>query len=151
MRLLVDTNILLDHLLERRPYSSVARMLLIMGKLGEFDLFMSSSQLTDTAYILSDGGKKSRSAEAKQVLRELREYVRLAPLGGGEIDAALESDWDDFEDACVYQAAKAIGADAIITRNKGDYEKSLIKVLDGDDFFAWMQEEYGVCYADVEF
>ncbi len=151
MKLLVDTNILLDHSLKREPYCDVARLLLIMGKLCEFDLYMSSSQLTDTAYILSNGGKKGKLNEAKQVLRELREYIRIAPVGTKEIDAALESDWSDFEDACVYQAAKSIAADAIITRNKDDYKNSAIKVLDGDEFFAWMQKEYGVCYADIEF
>lgn len=63
----------------------------------------------------------------------------------------LASDWDDLEDACVYQAARGIGADAIITRNQADFARSAIPVFDCGEFFAWMERAHGVDYEAIEF
>ena len=58
-KLLLDTNIVIDYLNEREPYYEKARLLMIAGRVGEFDLWMSSSQITDLIYILSEGGAQS--------------------------------------------------------------------------------------------
>ena len=59
------------------------------------------------------------------------------------------TDWGDFEDACVYYAARKIKADAIITRNRKGFAWSSIKVFDCDELFAYLEREVGVSYAGV--
>ena len=149
MKLLVDTNIVIDCLQERHPFGDSARMLLLLGKLHELDLWLSVSQLTDAFYILSEGGKRSLASEAKRQLLGVLQCARICSLGEDDAKAALESSWDDVEDACVYQAALRVKADAIITRNKQDFEKSSIKVFDCDELFAYLEEEEGLAYGEI--
>lgn len=150
MKLLVDTNIIIDHMEGRAPYSRPAEKLIVLGFLHELELVMSASQVTDAFYLLTNG-RASLADEAKQKLRNLREAVRICSLGEGEVDAALDSTWRDFEDACVYQCALKIKADAIITRHQKDFEKSSIKVFDCDELFEYLAEEKGLVYDFVPF
>ena len=67
-------------------------------------------------------------------------------LSETDVDAALDSPWSGFEDACVYQCALKVKADAIVTRNQKDFEKSSIKVFDCTGLFAYLEEEKGLVY-----
>lgn len=58
-KLLLDTNVVVDYLNEREPFYEKARLLMIGGRVGEFELWISSSQVTDLVYILSNGGRTS--------------------------------------------------------------------------------------------
>ena len=59
VELLLDTNVVVDYLNEREPFYEKARLLMIGGRVGEFELWVSSSQVTDLVYILSNGGRAS--------------------------------------------------------------------------------------------
>ncbi|HIY82381.1 MAG TPA: PIN domain-containing protein [Candidatus Rubneribacter avistercoris] len=145
MRFLVDTNIAIDHMMDREPFSRSASKLITLGFLHEFELGMSSSQITDAFYLLT-GGRLSLADEVKQKLKTLRGAMRVYSLTEADIDAALDSAWDDFEDACVYQCARKIKADAIITRNQKDFARSSIRVFDCDELFAYLEKEKGLVY-----
>lgn len=149
MRLLIDTNVAVDYLHEREGFFCSAKKLMVLGFLHEFELWMSSSQVTDLFFILSDGGRASLVEGVKRDIRNLRQFVRICPLDEAGVDAALESTWRDFEDACVYQAARKIKADAIITRNQRDFDKSSIKVFDCDQLFEYLKEEKGLTYEEI--
>ena len=151
MRLLVDTNVIIDALQDRHPFAESAQKLLVLGRIKEFDLWMSISQLTDAFYVLTDGGKPSKARGAKQRLLHVLEGVRICSLSEDDGKAALCSTWSDFEVACVYQAALKIKADAIITRNKKDFERSSIRVFDCDEFFVFLKEEKGLAYEEISF
>ena len=150
MRLLVDTNIIIDCLRKRQPFANSARLLIALGKLGEHELWISPTQLGDTYYLLTDGGKKALAHKVRSELQSLRQAVSVCPFGEQEAGDALSLEWDDFEDALVYEAARSVRADAIITRNQKDFEKSAIPVFDCDEFFAWFAEEHGVRYAEID-
>ncbi len=149
MKLFVDTNIIIDYLDERPGFAESARKLMILGFLREFDLWMSSSQVTDMFYILTNGGCSSEAEGVKASIREVRKFVRVCSLSEADVDAALDSPWSDFEDACVYQCARKIKADAIITRNKKDFEKSSIKVFDCEEWFSYLAQCKGLAYKEI--
>ena len=134
----------------RKPFCESARKLLLLGYLGEVELFTSSSQVTDVFYIISRGGKKRYIKQARNAIKAVRGAVGIVQVGEAEVDAALDSSWQDFEDACVYQAARSIRADAIITRNQTDFEESSIKVFSCEEFFDWLEDEEGVVYEEVD-
>ena len=150
MRLLVDTNIIIDYLQDRRPFSELAELLLTLAYVKEHELWVSSSQVTDAFYLLSEGGKPALAENAKHLLRQMRQVVRIGSLGELDIDAALDSPWEDFEDACVYQCACKVKADAIITRNQKDFARSSIKVFDCDELFTYLKDEKGLDYGFIE-
>ena len=65
MKLFLDSNIIIDALVNRNDSHKSARLLLALAKLGEFNLVASPSQWTDMYYILTEGGKPSRDIEVR--------------------------------------------------------------------------------------
>ena len=148
-RLLVDTNIGIDYVRRREPFYEKARLLMMLGCLRELELWVGMSQTSDLFYALSDGGRKSRAEEAKRDMRQLRRFLHVCSMGEQELDAAIDSSWSDVEDACVYQAALKIRADAIVTRNQADFAKSTLRVFDCDGLFAYLEAEEGFAYDEI--
>lgn len=148
-KLLLDTNVVIDFLSKREPFYQKARLMMIAGKVGEFQLWLSASQMTDVLYILSDGGPTGHMPRAIEQIRGLRTFVNVYPAGEAEIDAMLAADWTDPEDALIHEIALSLGADAIITRNEKDFERSLLPVFDCEDFFAWAESKWAVRYEEA--
>lgn len=148
MRLLVDTNIFIDALADRQPFAEKALLLLIAGKVGEFELWMSASQATDLLYILSNGGKKDLVPKASAALDGLLDFVNVFAAGKAELRTALASGWDDAEDALLHVIAQKLEAHAIITRNASDFAQSLVPVRSAQEFFAELEEQ-GTCFDQV--
>lgn len=150
MKLLLDTNILLDCMMDRHPFAADARKLLILGALGEVDLWMSPSQFTDAFYLLTGGGKPQLAEAAKLRLLKVKRLARICTLGEYDIENALESSWPDFEDACLYQCAKKLHVEAIITHNRAGFERSTISVYDCVEFFAHLKDAHGLVYEEID-
>ncbi len=150
-KLFLDTNTIIDYLDEREPFYEGARLLMICGRLAELELWMTGSQATDLVYILSEGGKPSRIARVLSRLRALRAFVNVWPTGPNEVDATLSATWDDPEDALVYDSALRLGADAIITRDKKGFEQSNLPVMDCDELFQWLEDEFDLTYGEIAF
>ena len=89
VELLLDTNVVVDYLNEREPFYEKARLLMIGGRVGEFELWVSSSQVTDLVYILSNGGRASEMDAAMGQLRGLRTFVNVFAASEREVDLML--------------------------------------------------------------
>lgn len=150
-RVLVDSNVLVDFLARRGGFYALARKLMVFAEMGDYELWMSSSQVTDVFYVLSGGGKASHAPAARDALLALRGFVHVCAPGEREVDRALESAWPDFEDALVYQTAASIDASVIVTRNARDFARSAIPACTPEEFFSWMERHNRVAYAEIEF
>ena len=89
IKALLDTNIVIDFLNQREPFYEQARLLMIAGRVGEFDLWISSSQVTDLIYILSEGGKPSLIPETRERIQGLRTFANVFAVSEREIDKCL--------------------------------------------------------------
>ena len=150
-KVVLDTNVVIDYLNEREPFYKDARLLMIAGRVGELELCITSSQITDLIYILSDGGKQSQIPSTLKRLRGLRTFIRVLSITSHEIDQMLATSWKDPEDALLCEAALNIKADAIITRNQKDFESSLIKAMNCTEFFDWLKTKHDIDYSIIEF
>ena len=150
-KLLLDTNVVIDFLHHRDPFYEQTRLLMIAGRVGEFSLWISASQVTDIVYILTDGGKKSAMAEALEKLRALRSFVNVCAVTDSDVDRMLATTWPDPEDALLVELALRIRADAIITRDQelAEMTGEMIRVHDCAHFFDWLREEKGISYDDA--
>ena len=149
MNLLVDTNIIVD-VLRKRPYDyEASRLLLALGSLHEFELWVSPSQLSDLFYVLTSGGKRHLAEPVSEELSDILSFVRVCSFGHDEALDALSCGFDDLEDALVYQAARAVKAEAIITRNQKDYSRSSMPARSSTEFFEWLSAANGVHYVEV--
>lgn len=149
MKLLLDTNVVIDFLHEREPYYDKVRLLMTAGRVGEFSLWITSSQVTDLIYILSEGGKRSLLSHVLEQLRGMRTFVNVHAVSDREVDRMLAASWKDPEDSLIFESALEMRADAIVTRNQKDLESSVIKVVDCDEFFVWMRKDFGLDYEEV--
>jgi len=148
-KVVVDTNILIDFLDEREFDYEATRLLMLAGKVGELSLWVSSSQITDLVYILSEGGKHSCMQSVLARLRTVRSFIHVYATGESEIDAMLATRWSDPEDALLFEMALSLHADAIVTRNVVDFESEAIFVGNSSTFFDWLKEERGLAYEHV--
>lgn len=149
MRLLMDADVVLEYLDGSRGFGASARKLLILGYLGEFELWMSAAQTVGLFSLLAGENPTKGSDEAKRVLRHIRRVVRICSLTEADVDAVLDSAWDDFGRACVFQCALKLRADAIVVRSQDDFQRSSIKVFDCDGLFSYLAEEKGLTYEEI--
>ncbi|MBQ9020870.1 MAG: PIN domain-containing protein [Eggerthellaceae bacterium] len=147
--LFLDTNVFIDALAGREPFQKSAKLILALGSIGEFKLWISASQATDIFYILSDGGKRAQLDWASEKLTELRKFVNACAFCEEDIDAALASTWKDFEDACLNQVINKVKPDAFITGNTKDFVMCDTPVMNCDDFFAWLEQKHNVIYEEM--
>ncbi len=146
---MLDTNVVVDFLSGRNPFYEASRLLMIVGRVGEFELWISSSQVTDLIYILSNGGNRNLVPEVLEKLRGLRTFVNVYSVGDADIDKMLYSMWSDPEDALISNAALSLKADCLVTRNQKDYRDSLVRVMDCNELFDWLKEERGIDYKEI--
>lgn len=150
MKLFLDSNTVIDALIDRNASHDAAKLLLALGYAKEFDLWVSPSQWMDMFYILSRGGKAPYREQAASTMEELRKCLRISTLGESEIDGAMALMWADLEDAVAYMSAKTKNPMAIITRNKEDFESSVFPLFTCEEFFEWLRLEHGLDYAQVD-
>lgn len=131
MKILVDTNVILDVLLKREPFYHDGAKVLNLSSKGNVDLFVSASAVTDIYYIANQT-IKNRS-EIKNLLSRLLKVVSIASVSEDMIKRALELPWKDFEDSVQYSVALLQEMEGIVTRNPNDYKEAEIDI--------WMPEE----------
>ena len=132
MRLLIDTNVILDYLLSREGFDEQAKKLFDLVKFKRDFEFVSSSAVTDIFYHLNRALRDS--FESQNQIRKLINLISVLNVTEQDIRAALRFRWKDFEDAVQYAVALANHVDAIITRNVRDFERTDIPVLTPAEF-----------------
>ena len=150
MRLMLDTNVTIDFMLSREPFFQDAKKLMLLGYLQEAELWISGAQVNDLFYMLTRGGKPAYNDEAKQHIKKLRQCVHIYRVGEQEVDATLNSTWQDLEDACLYYSALSLKADFIITRNQQDFSLSSIKAFDAAEFLTYLEEQENLTYQEID-
>ncbi len=146
MRLLVDTNVLLDIFLAREPFVADARKLLVMEQFRDAELWTSTQSYTDLFYI---GAKAHGPERMQKMTEEALPLFKICSLDQTDIRAALGAGWKDFEDCLIWRAAKKVKADYIITRNTRDFSRSTIPALTPSEFFSRIESEFHLAYDEA--
>lgn len=129
--LFIDTNILIDLLADRPPYSKYAIAIFNLAEANKVKLFTSSHSFATTHYLLK---KYIGEKELRNILHDLLDYITIIPIDTHIIKQSLLSNHKDFEDAIQMVAASTINnLDFIITRNIKDFKTANITVLPPDE------------------
>ena len=128
---LVDTNVIIDLLLNREG-ADAAAALIDGAENGMYELSLCALSYTNIYYSL----RKYLSHEERiNCLMQIGEVLLSAPVDGNVITTALRSGWSDFEDAVQYYAAVSAGiTDGIVTRNEKDFALSKIPIINSSEF-----------------
>ena len=146
MKLLLDTCVLIDYFGRREPFFEACNSLRIAEWYGEFELWASAKSFTDVFYVLS---RHIPAADIQQAFCAAASFLHVVSIDGDDILNAAQASWDDFEDCLVYQAAKKIGADCGVTRDKGGFSRSRISTMTPDEVGTWLCRERRRAYASV--
>ena len=132
MRVLVDTNVILDILQKREPFFTDSYRALRRALENDAECLISASAATDIFYVLR---KSLGSAQqAKEHIDQLAQVVSFADVQGMDIHTALMRAMPDFEDAVVDAVAERSGASYILTRNIKDFTGSGVPAILPADF-----------------
>ncbi len=127
----VDTNILIDLLADRPPFSNSAIEIFHLASQKKVSLFTSTHSIATTHYLLK---KYINEQELREILYSLLDYIDLVSIDLSIIKKSLLSDHKDFEDAVQIFAAHSVrNLDFIVTRNARDFKKAEIAVLPPDE------------------
>jgi len=131
MRVLLDTDVILDLFLDRAPFSDAAAALWLAHERGQLDAFISAITPVNVFYI----ARKLRDQEtARQAVSELLLTLNVCGIDHRTLRSALSLSFRDFEDAVQHAAADAAGLEAIITRNVRDYSTARLPLFTPDEF-----------------
>jgi predicted nucleic acid-binding protein len=119
--LLVDTDVLIDFALDRRPHAAPAGELLDALERRQATGFVAWHNVANFHYLVVS--KKGASA-TKMFLLDLLRFVQVAPTSTESVRYAASLPMRDFEDALQVAAAVASGANTIVTRNVRDYARA---------------------------
>lgn len=130
MKLLLDTNIVLDVLLEREPWLTTSKELWAASDSGLIDGFLTASSLTDIFYIAR---RITDIAQAQQAVRICLQAFEICPVDRRSLELALTLPGSDFEDNLQIASALSSGLDAIVTRDPIGYVSSPVEILAPDE------------------
>jgi predicted nucleic acid-binding protein len=135
MRLLVDVDVVLDVLLDRRPHAAAASALWAAGERGSCRLAVSAHAVTTIFYLASR--QRSRSF-ARSLISDLLTVFDVAAVDGAILARAATLELADFEDAVFVAAAEASACAAVVTRNLAHYEGGPLPAIDAAAALAWL-------------
>ena len=136
MKVLIDTNIIVDILEHREPFFPDSYRIIQLGLEGNLKTFMSASAVTDVYYIISRSLHDANKAREK--IFALTALVEICNNTSDDINAALPLHISVFENAVIAAIAKREKADFIITKNEGDFINSPVPAINPGRFI----EEY---------
>jgi predicted nucleic acid-binding protein len=131
MRVLLDTDVVLDYLLEREPFAQTAGKLFELSAQGAFAAYISGVTPINVFYI---GRKVMERDNLKRALNDLLLAVRVCPINHHVLHQALTLPFVDYEDAVQHASATASRLDALVTRILGDYQNATVPVFSPTDF-----------------
>ena len=133
MRLLIDSNILLDVLCAREEHYMPSYAIWKSCEKGYADGYISSLTFANIVYIMR---KQLRYDEIDTLLRNMKNAFCFVDLTLSEFESAANMKWRDFEDAVQSATASRIQADYIITRNAKDFGGSSVRAITPEEYFA---------------
>lgn len=131
MVLLIDTNVVLDVLLNRTEFVNDSATIWKLCETKQIKGCISALTFANMTYVMR---KQLNPDQIEQIFRKLRLIFSFADLSNSVLEKSVALKWKDFEDAIQSATAESIRADMIITRNVKDFAKSKVKAITPTDF-----------------
>ena len=133
MKVLLDTNVVLDLMLERDPWRAEAEAIAQADVDGRIQSHVSASAITDIFYISRKLVGRDR---ARVIVRTCLDRLHVVSVTRDMLDAAQRRGGSDFEDDLHIECAIRDRLDAIVTRNPNDFASSPVPILTPPELLA---------------
>ncbi|MBI2634890.1 PIN domain-containing protein [Candidatus Peregrinibacteria bacterium] len=131
MIIFLDTDVLIDLVQDRKPFSDDAAYLIEYIQKNKIKSFVAWHTISNFYYLSRTEHNKQ---EIIQFITSLLQFIKISRTSNEELLLATKLKISDFEDAMQIVAALAARADIIITRNTKDYKNSPIPAMNPGDF-----------------
>lgn len=118
MRIFVDTNILLDDILDRDEQAEYAEIIIQLNQLPQYEICASFLTFANIAYII----RKKKQEDRYNFLRSYSNLVTVLPMNNAQLQIAINNPVKDFEDMLQYQCAIENNCEVIVTNNIKDFK-----------------------------
>ena len=125
-RILFDTNVVLDVLLDRQPHVEASAALWAAVETGISEGLLAAHAVTTIHYLIC---KEMGTIKARRVLSAILRVFGVAAVDGAVIQEALQLSFSDFEDAVTAAAARLAGCECIVTRDPKGFRGSPVRSL----------------------
>lgn len=125
MRVLFDTNIILDVLLNRKKFVELSANIVGMVESNNIDGYLCATTITTLDYLIS---KAINRKQAKIEIKKLLTIFRIAEVNSIVLELSVNSKFGDFEDAVQYYSGECCEVDGLVTRNTKDYKNTKLPI-----------------------
>ncbi len=137
MRVLIDTNIIIDVLANREGFSEPASQLFKLCEVGKVQGMIYALSIANIVYIMR---KELDREQIKDVIAKLSAIFTISDMKGDDFKKAAALPMDDFEDALQSVCAARLKADFIVTRNLKDFKGSKVMAIKPSELIERMAE-----------
>lgn len=142
MKILFDTNIILDVFLNRKPFEATAIRLFSAVENKVIQGYLCSTTITTLDYLLS---KSIGRVNSKHAIVSVLDLFNITEVNYRTLKAAVDS---DFEDAVLYFSGYDAGVDGVVTRNTNDFTAAQLPIYKPDDLWALIQSSTSFRFKD---
>jgi predicted nucleic acid-binding protein len=135
-RVLLDVNVVLDVLLDRKPFAEPSSAVWAAIERGDAEGLLSAHAVTTLHYL---NAKAVGVRMATDTTEALLSVFDIAPVDEAVLRSAISLQWQDFEDAVTAAGARRAKCDAVITRNPRDFKGAPVRILTPAEAVAWIE------------
>jgi len=138
MKILLDTNIILDHILSREPHVKAVGRIFELICQDRIEATITANSITDIYYIVS---KRLGDIVAREALRNLFIILAIISVDGNDCISALNLPMSDFEDAVVTVCANKDNIDYIVSNDKKflQVDSKLVHIISPEKLLALIE------------
>ncbi len=141
MRILFDTNIILDVLLNRKEFVEISTNIVGMVENNNLDGYLCATTITTLDYLIS---KAINRKQAKIEIQKLLTLFNIADVNSIVLKRSINSEFDDFEDAVQYYSGEHCEVEGLVTRNTKDYKNTDLPIYTPDELWGIIKiNQYG--------
>lgn len=137
-RILLDTNVVLEVLLDRQPYVDASAAVWAAVETGVLEGMLAAHAVTTIHYLIR---KEMGNTRATRTISAILRVFAVASVSGSVIQEALQSPVSDFEDAVTAAAARLAGCEFIVTRDPKGFRGSPVRPLTPEAVMPLLQKE----------
>lgn len=139
MRILFDTNIIIDAAVPARRYHDVALHLIGHVETGDVVGLVAPTSIATCWYVAT----VRHDVDPRPLSETIEEMFELALMNRRALRAALDSSSRDFEDAYLAASGEDAGADIVVTRNESDFADGPLRPLHPENLVAILNDASG--------
>lgn len=137
-KILLDTNIIIDFLGERKGFYDPAAKIMTLADRKKIKIYVSAVSMATAYYVLA---KYENKKAALEKVRKFKVLCEISSMNNQVFEKALNAPFDDFEDALQYFSAVEDSCDLIVTRNEKDFKTALIPVMNPENYLQSLKQK----------